>query len=183
MQTAKASPYGRAHALSGSAIATALLLAAWSRGGGLWAHPVVLKPMGPVHPHNSDVRMAGVNGGYALDLACEGSGFANGTCSPSFCNAIADYKTPGCIFTSTLTPTAATRQQDINKLTCQTCTASTDSRCSSTALTALLSSSAGIYAGASAVFALAAPRSTPPHSHPSPPTPAQLGAPRPTSSS
>jgi hypothetical protein len=49
-------------------------------------------------------------------------------------------------------------------------------------LTALLSSSAGIYAGAFAVLALAAPRSTPSHSHPSPPTP-QLGAPRRTSSS
>jgi len=83
-----------------------------------------------------------IGAGVALSWACE-DGY-NATCSPAFCAAVADRTTPACTgLSSQAAWTAATRQATVSQNTCRACTQSTDARCSSGALTALLGSVRG----------------------------------------
>ena len=75
---------------------------------------------------------------YDLGLTCSPSKAygGTGTCGPSFCaNAGVASTLPGCIFTSTVVDYQAYVSTNAK---CKTCTQSTDSRCTKTALSAVI---------------------------------------------
>jgi len=95
----------------------------------------------------------GLNGIYPLELYPDGTSatstyFYNTTYCPAFCSAAADSTTPTCTYTAGTAATDASKGQEIYKQGCRTCTQSTETRCSTTALSAMFSRFSGTIYGA-----------------------------------
>jgi hypothetical protein len=95
----------------------------------------------------------GLNGIYPLGLYPEGTSatssyFYNTTYSPAFCSAAADFTTPTCTYTVAAGWTDTAKGQEIYKQGCRTCTQSKETRCSTTALSAMFSRFSGTVFGA-----------------------------------
>jgi len=92
----------------------------------------------------------GLNGGYSLDLSpwSNSSVFYNTTYSPAFCSAAADTTTPTCTYTTATAWTDSAKGQEIYKQGCRTCTQSKETRCSTSALSAMFSRFSGTVFGA-----------------------------------
>ena len=89
----------------------------------------------PYVPKYLNASLTGTN--YAMDFACLDSTGAVSTCSPAFCassTGISSANTAlACPFTG---PATVNYQQQVSLVTARSCTASTDSRCSSAWLAA-----------------------------------------------
>ena len=92
----------------------------------------------------------GQNGIYALGLYPDSTStiFYNTTYSPSWCSASADKTTPTCTYTTATAWTSTKKGEEIYKQGCRSCTQSTETRCSTSALSAMFSAFSGTVFGA-----------------------------------
>ena len=91
---------------------------------------------------------------YPMDLNCTAADGSRATCAPSFCSAITGLSealsTPTCV-NAALPTVDASPSAYLSALTCSTCTASNDARCTSSALAAVFSGQPSVSAHARAL--------------------------------
>jgi len=81
---------------------------------------------------------------YNLNFTCSSSDGTPTSCSPSFCSAVDASTTPACVGGGT--QTAVDPTDYLSRVTCSTCTVSSNPRCTTAALTALFGGVSSVYA-------------------------------------
>ena len=127
---------------------SALALGAWRSGREYLFRRSPNGPIAPAAVTYTPTYMPPLSAPYALNLSCALADGSRGTCSPSFCSSLASAAatTPACTGGTAALTTAVDPAAYLAKVKAQTCTVSSDARCTTAALTKMFGALPSVYA-------------------------------------